>query len=195
MKYLAAYAICFFITACASPPATIDHPVLPPEQSNVPEPVPVPAPEEVRIDPEKDRARSITQREAEIDAMLRRYSTYPRKAFVSPRTKDSPFSSYMQEWQKKVEDLGSLKFPKGENGKALYGNVLLSIEIDRKGHLLNVSVERTSGNEALDKAAKKIVQMAAPFQPLPPETARETDILVMVNTFHFQKIPAASDKH
>lgn len=136
----------------------------------------------------EDKTRAMSKQEAVVDRLLNEYAKRPRKAFMSPQTKESPFALYTVAWRKVVEDFGSLKFPKGADGKPLYGSVMLSIEIDRKGRLVNTAVERSSGDKKLDAAALRIVQMASPFKPLPPETARDTDILVMVETFRFQKV-------
>jgi protein TonB len=135
-----------------------------------------------------DRMRAASKKEAAIEKDLRDYASRPRKTFVSPNTKESEFALYTIAWRKVVEDLGSLKFPKDSSGNPLYGSVMLSIEIDRKGRLTDSSVERSSGSKKLDEAALRIVRMASPFKPLPPETARDTDILVLVETFRFQKV-------
>ncbi len=79
--------------------------------------------------------------------MLHQYAERPRKTFISPRTKESAFALYTVAWRKVVEDVGSLKFPKDAAGKAIYGSVMLSIEIDRKGQLVDTAVERSSGNK------------------------------------------------
>jgi protein TonB len=139
-------------------------------------------------DSAEDKTRAMAKQEAVVDKLLQQYAARPRKTIVSPNTKASGFALYTIAWRKVVEDLGSLKFPKGPDGKALYGSVLLSIEIDRRGQLVSTTVDRTSGNKRLDEAAVRIVRMASPFKPLPPETARDTDILVMVETFRFQQI-------
>jgi len=37
----------------------------------------------------------------------------------------------------------------------------------------------------LDRAARRIVNMAAPFPPFPPEIARDTDVLEITRTWVF----------
>ena len=139
-------------------------------------------------DSPEDKTRAMAQQEAIVDRLLRQYAERPRKTVISPRTKESAFALYTVAWRKVVEDVGSLKFPKDSAGKAIYGSVMLSIEIDRKGQLVNTNVERSSGDKRLDESALRIVRLASPFKPLPPETARDTDILVMVETFRFQQV-------
>jgi protein TonB len=46
---------------------------------------------------------------------------------------------------------------------------------------------RSSGQRVLDAAAVRIVEMAAPFAPLPPDIRRDTDILHITRTWTFTK--------
>jgi protein TonB len=143
-------------------------------------------------DSPEDKTRAMAQQEAIVDRLLRQYAERPRKTVISPRTKESAFALYTVAWRKLVEDTGNQKFPKDASGRAIYGSVMLSIEIDRKGQLVSANVERSSGDKKLDDAALRIVHLASPFKPLPPETARDTDILVMVETFRFQQVQGDS---
>ena len=45
----------------------------------------------------------------------------------------------------------------------------------------------SSGSHFLDDAAKKIVGLAAPFEPLPEEISFDTDILEIVRTWRFHE--------
>jgi len=44
---------------------------------------------------------------------------------------------------------------------------------------------RSSGKKLLDDAASRIVELAAPFQPFPPEIRKETDLLHITRTWQF----------
>ena len=61
----------------------------------------------------------------------------------------------------------------------------MSIRAD--GSVENVEVNRSSGQRVLDAAAVKIVEMAAPFAPFPPDIRRDTDILHITRTWTFTK--------
>ena len=134
-----------------------------------------------------DKTRAMAKQEAVVDRLLRQYAARPRKTVIAPRTKESRFALYAESWRHAVEEMGTLKFPKGSDGKPIYGSVMLSIDIDRKGKLVEVKVERSSGSKRLDEAAMHIVEMAAPFKPFPADVARDTDILELVRTFVFQQ--------
>jgi len=41
------------------------------------------------------------------------------------------------------------------------------------------------GVKFLDYAARRIVQMASPYAPFPPDIKRDTDILEITRTWHF----------
>ena len=48
-------------------------------------------------------------------------------------------------------------------------------------------IMESSGSQILDEAAKKIVRLAAPFEPLPEEISFDTDILEIVRTWRFHE--------
>lgn len=56
-------------------------------------------------------------------------------------------------------------YPEGLKDGAI--SVIVSIKIARTGKLLDVSVEKSSGNQAFDASLLKAVKKAAPFPPLP----------------------------
>jgi protein TonB len=50
-----------------------------------------------------------------------------------------------------------------------------------------VRIVRSSGYDLLDQAAIKIVELAAPYAPFPPDIAAETDVLDIIRTWQFQR--------
>jgi protein TonB len=46
-------------------------------------------------------------------------------------------------------------------------------------------VVKSSGNDALDDAAKRIVAMSAPFAALPDELLKEASVLVITRVWRF----------
>jgi protein TonB len=61
----------------------------------------------------------------------------------------------------------------------------MTVVIDRNGALLDSVIERSSGSPVLDRAARRIVKLAAPYPPFPPEIARDTDVLEITRTWMF----------
>lgn len=60
----------------------------------------------------------------------------------------------------------------GRSGPA--GQVLLAFAIDRKGELVSLAVETSSGIAEFDEAALEMVRRAAPFPP-PPDATEEIE--------------------
>ena len=82
--------------------------------------------------------------------------------------KEPDFGPYMKELQRRIKM--NWDPPKGNESK----RVVLLFSIARDGRLLNVSVHRSSGLPAADKAAIDAVKLTAPFRPLPPEYKRNS---------------------
>ncbi|GAA5162606.1 TonB family protein [Viridibacterium curvum] len=141
-----------------------------------------------RGEADEDRRKAMSRQEALVQRQLQEYAQRPRKNFISPSTRESPSTLYWVDWRRAVEALGTQKFPRDANGKPLYGNVLLAIEIDRNGRLIDVRVERSSGNKRLDEAAMNIVRLGSPYKPLPPKVTKDYDVLVVVDRFNFQDV-------
>jgi protein TonB len=49
----------------------------------------------------------------------------------------------------------------------------------------NIEVSKSSGHRILDAAAMRIVKLAAPYSPLPPDITKDTDILTITRTWTF----------
>lgn len=62
-----------------------------------------------------------------------------------------------------------------------------TVSIKSDGSLEGVEINRPSGQRILDAAALRIVQLAAPFAPFPPNIARDTDILSITRTWIFTR--------
>jgi protein TonB len=62
------------------------------------------------------------------------------------------------------------------------------------GSLEEVLVLRSSGSAILDDAAVRIVHLAAPFAPFPPDIHRETDLLDITRTWQFLSNNRFGDK-
>ena len=61
----------------------------------------------------------------------------------------------------------------------------MTVAIRKDGSLVAAIIENSSGSPVLDAAARRIIKLAAPFPPFPPEIARDTDILEITRTWMF----------
>ncbi len=137
---------------------------------------------EVRIDQQLEIARLS----AELDASLEEYAKRPRKTFLTARTRESASAQYMHKWVEKVERMGNLNYPDSARRKKLHGSLILVVGIRKNGTIEEIVVRKSSGHKILDDAAKRIVALAAPFDPLSGKLAEETDILYITRTWEFK---------
>lgn len=131
-----------------------------------------------------ESARAMARLEGEINKSVDEYNKRPRKKFIGARTEEYRFAQYIEDWRQKVERIGTLNYPEAARGK-LYGSLVLSVSINHDGSLNRVDINRSSGYKVLDEAARRIVQMASPYSPFPPEIRRDTDILEITRTWYF----------
>lgn len=129
-------------------------------------------------------ALAIARMEAQLSRSIDEYNKRPRKQFVGARASEYRFAQYVEDWRHKIERIGNLNYPEGARGR-VYGSLRLSISINADGSLAAFEMERSSGHDVLDRAARRIVQMAAPFARFPDNIRRDTDILVITRTWHF----------
>src|SRR5690606_9777760 len=128
-----------------------------------------------------------------IKERIERYNAQPRRQFTGPSTKAVEYAEYVEAWRKKIELLGTEHYPAEARGK-LYGSLQLTVYIRRDGSLERIEIDRPSSHAVLNLAASRIVQLAAPFAPLPPSMAARTDVLAITRTWNFvnQKLETAT---
>ena len=127
---------------------------------------------------------AIARLEAQISQQMDAYNKMPRKKFIGARTEELRYAQYIEDWRQKVERIGNLNYPEAARGR-LYGNLVLTLTLRSDGSLSNVELIRSSGHQALDEAAQRIVRMAAPYAVFPESIRREYDELVITRTWNF----------
>ena len=131
------------------------------------------------------RSLEIMRLEAEIHKNLDTYQKMPRRKFIGARTQEFRFAQYIEDWRIKVERIGNLNYPEAARQQKIYGSLQLTVSIRADGSVENIEVSRPSGQRLLDAAAQRIVKLAAPFAPLPPDIRTDTDILSITRTWTF----------
>ena len=131
------------------------------------------------------RSLEIIRLEAEIHKNLDTYQKMPRRKFVGARTQEFRFAQYIEDWRIKVERIGNLNYPEAARQQKIFGSLQLTVSIHADGSVESVEVSRSSGHRILDAAAQRIVKLATPFAPLPPDIRRDTDILSITRTWTF----------
>ena len=94
-------------------------------------------------------------------------------------------AQYMKDWEDKVERTGNLNYPEVATKKNFFGTLTMDVGIKADGSIYSIRINQSSGNPALDEAAKKIVRMSAPFAPLPTDLLKELDVLVITRVWKF----------
>ncbi|HEX4928103.1 MAG TPA: TonB family protein [Burkholderiales bacterium] len=131
-----------------------------------------------------DLSLAALQLQAQIDRQIDAYQKRPRKKFIGANAAEYRFAQYEEDWRAKVERVGTLNYPAQARGK-LYGNLQLTVTLRPDGTVAAIDLDRSSGLKVLDAAAFKIVRMASPFAPFPPDIRRDTDLLVITRTWFF----------
>ena len=112
------------------------------------------------------------------------YNARPRREFAGPSATASDYAEYVEAWRQKIELLGTEHYPDQARGK-VYGSLQLTVNIRKDGTLESIEVNRPSEHAILNLAAQRIVQLAAPFPPFPPDLARRIDVLAITRTWNF----------
>lgn len=137
-------------------------------------------PQSITFEDQRDRLL------AEISLQQQNYQKRPRKKFLTARTREYKYATYMDSWRAKVERIGNLNYPEEAKRRNLTGSLVLDVAILPDGTLDNINVIRSSRHQALDDAAIRIVRLAAPYAPFPKNFRDEVDILHITRTWKFQ---------
>lgn len=132
------------------------------------------------------RSHEITRLSAEISESMEIYSKQPKHRYISSNTKAFRDAAYLDDWRRKIEYIGNLNYPEEAKRRDLSGNLVLDVAIRADGTLDAINIRRSSGQKVLDDAAVRIVRLAAPFSPLPPEMRKDTDVLHVIRTWLFE---------
>jgi protein TonB len=127
----------------------------------------------------------IASLSAEIRHKLEAKSKRPKRKFISASTKEYKYASYMEAWRAKVERVGNLNYPEAARKQNLSGSLILDVALNADGSINQITIRRSSGQNVLDDAAIRIVELASPFAPFPEQVREETDILHITRTWQF----------
>ncbi|WP_442919904.1 energy transducer TonB [Methylobacillus sp.] len=129
----------------------------------------------------------IARLEAQIAKQQDEYQKRPKRKELGGRTQEYRFATYVEAWRQKVEKIGNLNYPQAAKEQKLYGSLELSVDIRADGSIDKIRVTRSSGHKVLDDAAKRIVELAAPYATFPDDIRKEFDIIGITRTWTFTK--------
>lgn len=77
----------------------------------------------------------------------------------------------------------SKRYPESARAHDEQGTATARFTMDRSGHVLSISLVRSSGSQALDEEALALIRRADPLPPMPSDMAGETITLTVPVTF------------
>ena len=133
------------------------------------------------------KALELQRLEAQIAREFDSYQQRPKKKHIGARATEYRFARYVEDWRQKVERVGNANYPAIARAQKLYGSLVLTVGIKADGRIETIEVDRGSGNKILDASALKIVELAAPYSPFPPDIRNDTDIIYITRTWSFTR--------
>ena len=149
------------------------------------------------LDEQKTKVKSLDRAEliaaslemdrlqAQIAKQQDEYQKRPKRKFIGARTKEYRFAMYVESWRQKVERIGNMNYPEAAKAQKLYGQLRMTVSIKADGTLESVVIDQKSNYPVLDEAAKRIVELAAPYAVFPEDIKKDTDILSITRTWTF----------
>ena len=78
-----------------------------------------------------------------------------------------------------------MNYPAAAKAQKLYGQLRMTVSIKADGSIEDLVIDKSSGSKILDDAAKRIVELAAPYTRFPDDIKKDTDILSITRTWSF----------
>lgn len=135
-------------------------------------------------DEEVQRRMEMARLAAEVREQSQAYAKRPKKKFISSNTREYAYAAYMKGWVGRVERTGNLNYPDEARRQGVYGELVLTVGLNRDGSIKSMDVIKSSGHKLLDDAAQRIVRLAAPFPALPADKTK-VDELYITRTWQF----------
>lgn len=134
-----------------------------------------------------ERSRELAQISAEINRLKQTYQKNPEHTYINAaNAKQHRFASYLDAWRSKVERIGNINYPAAAVRNHVTGQLTMNVAINADGSLRSVKILRSSGHPVLDKAAIRIVRLAAPYPPLTKEILKDTKVLHIPRVWRFK---------
>jgi len=132
-----------------------------------------------------ERSMEMVNLSEQLSETMQAYAERPKQVFVSARTQEFKYANYMNEWVKKVERVGNLNYPDEARREGISGKLMMDVALNADGSVRDIRILRPSGYSVIDEAAVRIVNLAAPYPPFPPDIIKDADILHITRTWEF----------
>jgi protein TonB len=147
-------------------------------------PTPAPEPAQAEAPNAEEHAAMISRLQAQIDRRIEDYSKRPRRLTYGVNAVGVKYARYVDAWADTIEQIGTERFPPEARGK-MYDSLIITVEIDRFGNVVDVLINKKSRYETLNRVVKQIVYAGAPYRPFTEDMRKEGDILQIVRTWTF----------
>ncbi len=135
-----------------------------------------------------ERSSNVASLQAQLDLRRQEYAKRPRRYTISSAsTREAYDALYLDNWRKRIEAIGNLNYPAQASAQGIYGTLRLMVSLNPDGSVNDIRILRSSGERVLDEATVDIVQLAAPFDPFPPELRTTVDVLEIIRTWQFHR--------
>ncbi|SFX39245.1 energy transducer TonB [Marinospirillum alkaliphilum] len=132
------------------------------------------------------RSLEVARLEAELQSRESLLSERPRvRRITSGAQMSTEEALYLRQWEARVERIGNLNYPEEARRQNLGGRLRLLVVINADGSIREAQLLTSSGHRLLDDAAIRILNLAAPFAPLPESVRAEADVLEIIRTWQF----------
>ncbi len=141
--------------------------------------------DEVLSDSENTSRNQTARLAQEISDQIELEAEKPRTKYLNSSTREFVPARYMRQWIDRVERIGNLNYPDQARRNKLSGTLILDVVLNADGKLVKTDLRRSSGHQLLDDAARRIVELAAPYPPFPPKLKKEADVIHITRSWEF----------
>lgn len=135
------------------------------------------------VDEPSDLDLQIAQMTAELNKKSQKYAQRPKKLHLTASTAEHFAAGYMGKWVERIERIGNLNIP--DEARNLSGYLIMEVELNHDGKLIETKIIRSSGKSVLDATARRIVFLSTPYDKFPPKLRAEADRIEIVRTWEF----------
>jgi periplasmic protein TonB len=107
-----------------------------------------------------------------------------QQLWIAADTRESEVAVYLDSWRRKIERVGTMNFPSVARRK-ISGTPVIEVTIGADGKLLQSLIRRSSGHAEIDEAAMRILKLASPYDPFPPELSAKHDEIKIAYEWQF----------
>jgi periplasmic protein TonB len=116
---------------------------------------------------------------------LRMRGEAKQQLWIAADTRESDVAVYLDSWRRKIERVGTMNFPSVARRHKASGTPVIEVTIGADGKLVDSAIRRSSGHAELDEAAMRILKLASPYDPFPPELAAKHDEIRIAYEWQF----------